>query len=250
MMIAPNEYGTQDIQNELLDIMKTFHSFCEEHGIEYTLYGGSCLGAVRHRGFIPWDDDLDICVDRDNYNKLRRLFRKCRGLKMRKTIWIYRIQKRDGKPIRGYVPTLDVFVIDHAPSRPVLFKLKNLCLATLQGMLKEEVSYEGFSPVYKMFLFVTHMMGKPFSVKLLRYWYDRASAIGNGSPAEMVHCTNTSFKWIQNRYPADTWAGRTLVPFEDAQFYIPSGYDRYLTICYGDYMKLPEKEERRPEHAG
>ena len=66
-VIKPNRYGTEEAQNELLDLMKTFHRFCEESDIRYSLYGGSCLGAVRHKGFIPWDDDLDICVDRQNY---------------------------------------------------------------------------------------------------------------------------------------------------------------------------------------
>lgn len=75
-----NEYGLEEIQKELLDIMKIFHNFCEEKGIRYFLFGGSCLGAVRHKGFIPWDDDLDVCVDRRNYNKLAACFDECEGL--------------------------------------------------------------------------------------------------------------------------------------------------------------------------
>lgn len=103
-MVQPNQYGTEQIQDELLDLMKIFHNFCEKEGIQYFLYGGSCLGAVRHKGFIPWDDDLDICVDRINYNKLIKSFQKCDELKMYKTIWIYRIQKKKRKLYKDTFP--------------------------------------------------------------------------------------------------------------------------------------------------
>jgi len=60
IMIAENQYGTADIQNELLDLMKIFHAFCVENKIKYSLFGGSGLGAVRHDGFIPWAAFLKI----------------------------------------------------------------------------------------------------------------------------------------------------------------------------------------------
>lgn len=247
-MIQPNQYGTEDIQNELLDIMKVFHDFCVENGIQYFLYGGSCLGAIRHKGFIPWDDDLDICVDRENYNRLIKIFNKCKGLNMHQTIWIQRIQKNGATAIRGYVPTLDVLVIDNAPDDLRTFKMKNFKLAMLQGMLKEDVSYKGFSTINKAFLFGTHVLGKLFPVKTLRKWYDKTAQIGNDRQTKEVHCSNTSYSWLKNRYPADTWKSAVLVDFEDAQFYIPANYDSYLKICYGDYMKLPDEKHRKPEH--
>ncbi len=247
-MIPQNQYGTEDIQNELLQIMKIFHAFCVKEGIQYYLYGGSCLGAVRHKGFIPWDDDLDICVDRKNYKKLLSAFAACDDLSMHQTIWVQRIQKKGAKAIGGYVPTLDVFVIDNAPDDPRRFKYKIFRLAMLQGMLKEEVSYKGFSLMNKLFLFGTHILGKCFSREKLRSWYENASQIGNEERTREVHCTNTSFKWIQNRYPADTWDKAVLADFEDARFYVPEGYDSYLKICYGNYMELPKEEDRRPEH--
>jgi len=248
-MIQPNKYRTEDIQNELLDIMKAFHQFCEERKIQYFLYGGSCLGAVRHKGFIPWDDDLDICVNRDNYNKLIDCFKDCPGLNMHKTIWINRIQKNGAVAIRGYVPTLDVFVIDNAPDSLKQFKAKNFRLAFLQGMLKEDVVYKGFTLKNRVLLFTTHILGKLFSVKSLRKWYDQVSAIGNNTKTKEVHCTNTSYSWINKRYPANTWDEAVLADFEDARFYIPKNYDSYLRICYGDYMKLPDEQHRKPEHA-
>lgn len=247
-MIPKNEYGTEDIQNELLDLMKRFHQFCEKRNISYSLFGGSCLGAIRHNGFIPWDDDLDICMNRYNYERLLKEFDNSTGLNMHQTIWIKRIQKEGAVAIRDYVPTLDVFVIDNVPDSKFLFRWKIFRLSMLQGMLKEEVSYEGFSFVNKVFIFVTHIMGKLFSVKRLRKWYDNVSKCGNKETTKKVHCTNTSYRWLKNRYPSKTWDEVVLHSFEDADFYVPASYDEYLKICYGDYTRLPDETYRIPEH--
>ena len=247
-MVKPNDYGTQEIQNELLDIMKLFHGFCQENDISYFLFGGSCLGAVRHEGFIPWDDDLDICVDRDNYNKLLRLFSQCNELKMHQTLWIKRIQKKASISFHNYTPTLDVFVIDNAPDNKLQFDIKILRLAILQGMLKDEVNYKGFSFIYKAFLFITHIIGYLFSENRKRKWYDKVSQIGNAKKTKMVHCSNDLFKLIGKKYSSDVWKEKKLVPFEDTFFFIPVRYDEFLRTCYGNYMEMPDKEHRRPEH--
>lgn len=63
-----NEYGTLEVQKGLLKLIKEFHAFCEANDIKYSLSWGSLLGAIRHKGFIPWDDDLDVMMDRKNYN--------------------------------------------------------------------------------------------------------------------------------------------------------------------------------------
>ena len=69
-MDSNNEYGTYNVQKKLLILLERFHQFCVDNDIKYSLDWGSLLGAIRHKGFIPWDDDLDVMVDRTNYNKL------------------------------------------------------------------------------------------------------------------------------------------------------------------------------------
>jgi lipopolysaccharide cholinephosphotransferase len=69
-----DSYGILDLQNVILNIAKYIHDFCEAHGIQYCLMGGSALGAKRHSGFIPWDDDLDIFMTPDNYELFRDKF--------------------------------------------------------------------------------------------------------------------------------------------------------------------------------
>lgn len=70
-MDIENKYGTLNAQKELLELLKEFHSFCIQNEIKYSLAYGSLLGAFRHKGFIPWDDDLDIMVDRENYERIK-----------------------------------------------------------------------------------------------------------------------------------------------------------------------------------
>ena len=69
-MDVNNEYGTLEMQKRLLILLERFHQFCVMNAIQYSLDWGSLLGAIRHKGFIPWDNDLDIMVDRNNYYKL------------------------------------------------------------------------------------------------------------------------------------------------------------------------------------
>jgi len=248
-MIAENQYGTADIQNELLDLMKIFHAFCVENKIKYSLFGGSGLGAVRHDGFIPWDDDLDICVDRKNYRKLLAGFGSCEGLSMHQNLWVKRVQKAGAKAVRGYVPTLDIFVIDNVPDSKILFRVKVLLLSVLQGMLKKKRDYSRFALHYRVLLYVTYLLGRIFPTALVRRWYDRASRIGNGRRTRYAHCSNDNYHAIRIRYKSDTFKNLVLHKFEDAEFYIPQDYDDYLTARYGDYMKLPAESQRKPQHA-
>ena len=70
MSVKDNSCGIADLQDKMLDILKYFISLCENNGLRYWLAGGTCLGALRHGGFIPWDDDLDVYMPREDYEKL------------------------------------------------------------------------------------------------------------------------------------------------------------------------------------
>lgn len=246
--MTENQYGTRKIQLELLEMMKDIHAFCEENSISYSLSSGSVLGAVRHNGFIPWDDDMDIMVDRENFNKFKMCWNNLKGYTVeRNSLWLYRIKKLTWKQGEKS-PSVDIFIMDCTPNNKFLRKIKVLGIKVLQGMLKEECNIDGFSIVYKLCLKSTYMFGKMFRRETKLNWYDAWSQIGNKKPTEYVTAYNDLFKLLSVCYEGDTMKHLCLHEFEDTKFYIPEKFDSYLTKQYGNYMELPPENERIPMH--
>ncbi len=245
-----NTYGTQEAHAKLLEMLKDFHSFCVKNNISYSLTGGSLLGAVRHNGFIPWDDDVDVILDRENYNK----FVECISspaytgeYKLNKILWIHRLQKNE-ENTSGFSPTIDLFVVDNSPENSIKRKLKVIKLKILQGMMKEKINYKNFSLPYKICLFATHIFGKLFTYNFKWKRYVAISKSSNKNETPFVSVYNDLFKYISLRYPSSMMKNLSLHKFEDTEVYITDDWDKYLTTVFGDYMTPPKEEDRVPGH--
>ena len=98
-MDLENRYGVLAAQKDLLVLLKEFHSFCVEHEIKYSLSYGSLLGAIRHQGFIPWDDDLDVFVDRKNADLLNQALADSDLLQVEResaeSLWVDRVRQKN-----------------------------------------------------------------------------------------------------------------------------------------------------------
>ena len=112
-MDVENQYGLKEMHGELLKLLHLFDTFCQQHSITYSVSSGTLLGAIRHNGFIPWDDDLDITLSRKEYERLISIISSSRELKCEKVLWIDRIRLKDQD--YSYAPTIDVFVWDCVP---------------------------------------------------------------------------------------------------------------------------------------
>lgn len=248
-MPIDNSYGLAVIQGELLDIMKFVHSFCVENGIVYSLTGGSLLGAIRHEGFIPWDDDFDILLDRENYDKFIACAQNYTGSDfiLEPDQWVYRVRKHHKAD--GFIPCIDLFVIDRVPESNLASKLQVLQLRVIQGMLRDNHKKQNFSFIYRACIGVTAFMGKFANKEKLLARYDRLCRMGNSGNAKQLSILNDRFKLLSLRYDDDLMAEMELHDFEDTQFYITKKYHDYLQLQFGDYMQLPPVEDRVPMHS-
>ncbi|MBR5611064.1 MAG: LicD family protein [Bacteroidales bacterium] len=238
-----NEYGTRDLQRSLLILLKDFHEFAISNNIQYSLAYGSLLGAVRHQGFIPWDDDVDICVTRDNFNKLKLALSQQSSF-----IWKYQDEdsKWTGRISKGYIvndlypPMIDVFIIDNVPNNIIIQKLKLFLVYTCQGLVKTKLSIKKGNLFFKFCAICTWFIGLFFTQSFKYRLYEKICQISNNSYSKEYAIYNTIFEYIPKKFSRSIINNYNLVPFEDTNLYIISGYDEFLKIHYGNYM-LPPK---------
>ena len=259
-----NEYGVAERQERLLDMMKDFDLFMTEHKIRYSLCGGTLLGAIRHQGFIPWDDDVDVIMDRSNFEKLVTTFQSLGNqvaiqrdgqtspteYVFSRTLWIYRIvvKGNEGDENVASVPTIDVFTMDDSPDSIFVRKMKTLAIQALQGMMRKRPVLSNYAPFYRICLIVTYVMGKFLSDAVKFKMYDAVSKIGTGKRASKLTAYNAIYQFLDLRYEPDILDSFERRPFEDALLPVMGGYDSYLTTQYGDYMTPPPPEERISKH--
>ena len=115
------KYNLKEKHSELLRILDEFDCVCRLNGIKYSLSYGTLLGAIRHNGFIPWDDDADLMMTREEYNKLLSLPPYKSSIEIIKTTFLDRVSIRQNNPKRLYV---DLFLLDHMPKSSFKYKKK------------------------------------------------------------------------------------------------------------------------------
>ena len=228
----------KELQMALLDELVDIDAICKKHDIHYVLSAGTALGAVRHKGFIPWDDDLDIMMMRSDYERFLAVAPeefKARKLTLQKEFsaeWpmTYSKVRRDGTTyLENYVPKvrgahqgifIDIFAIDNLYDNPLLGRLQWVAFRILAAKCLSKRGYTTDSLLKK----VVMVLSQPFpEAPLIRF-------------CKAENCGAS--KMLQ------TMAELIEVPFEGKQFPLMKDWDEYLRISYGDYMQLPSEEER------
>lgn len=243
-------------QKLLLEMLKDFDAVCRRHGIRYQLFAGSALGAVRHNGFIPWDDDLDVILSRSEYE---RFFREAA---MDFDPEIYYVQqehsphwsmhfsklRRNGTTcIEKYHPKdpgihqgvyIDIFPYDNLASSPFQRRLQFAACKVIIAKALWERGYETNNVAKKLFLQVCRL--------LPRRSMERVCMRRDDTESRMVHSfLAAGRKYKKNIFPR-TWLDDCAeLPFEDGVFPVSTHYDALLTRLYGDYRTLPSPEERK-----
>lgn len=251
------------LQLTQLEILKVVDSFCRRHKIHYSLYAGSLLGAVRHNGFIPWDDDLDIFMTRHEYNRFIKLWlqEKPEG---------YLIQNKELNPSftqsftkirkdhttflqfdweRGKYHTgifIDVFPVDRMPER----KLQKLIF--LADCLFYQLYTREFVPPVagRLTKIVTTALLKTstkYMRKRRRRWhFNRIIRYNRDHNLPLVCIERT--QTLGQRLPSGLMGRYVDLPFEDMSAMCIKDWDIYLKVKFNDYMQLPPEEERSWGH--
>jgi len=237
----------EEIHEELLCQLRDIVAICDRHGIEYNMMCGSLLGAVRHKGFIPWDDDIDLLITRENFEKLRRIYPEECDKRFELTYlntWTPRVMNRDPEKAAAFT---DFFILDSVPPAGWKRKVWYLKLHILQGMMKKNVDYSRFNLKNKIMLFGTHILGLPFSTEWKAKMYEKIST--QNPPSDEVCMSNGAFGLGQHIWNPEQFKEKITVKFEDVDVLIPAKYDEVLTVLFGpDYMTPPPVEERVAKH--
>ena len=264
--ITPSQSGQEvsisDLKQCIVGIMDEIHTFCQEHNIRYYLMQGTLLGSVRHQGFIPWDDDLDIGMFREDYEKFCKLFHSDNSYELRciqnnkdyylpfgkviDTRTILQEEVHTAKPIGAYV---DVFILDYVEKDSA--KLTNYYKRSLKTTL-EDLRYMQLRknrPLWKNALILAGHLLYPRSIHKMAWDRDqRAIAVSSRKPTQWV--SNLHSPWGDREVvPASCFEDVKEYPFEGRTYYGPADYDTYLSMLYGDYMTPPPPEKQVTHHS-
>ena len=252
------QIATKTLQAKLLSMLKQFHDVCVENGLTYYMVGGTLLGAVRHQGFIPWDDDVDVAMPRADYNKLKvkassllpinleiKFYENTPNSPMHYVKLIDKGTTLIENKYRNYYEGvyIDVFPLDGAPSNLSLLKKTQRKAGRYQSLIMNHCYTDGRSGIRKIYGLFAKMLDlnklhNNLEKHLSKYSFDTSELVGNylGSYG------------IREFVPKEYFGSPRLYAFEDAQLYGPENYDAYLKNIYGDYMKLPPEEKRINTH--
>ena len=255
------------LQSVLLDILKDFDRICKKHSIHYVLGGGTALGAVRNKGFIPWDDDIDINISRDNYQKLLNVYLD----ELKNEYWLHtpdthpelgigfaRLRKK-GTVLKSREDNfnnecgafIDLFVIENTFDNHVLYFFHGLAsyftgfLLSCRNFYKNRILYLALNPrsvVFKAKIIVGFLLSV-LPVSFYSSLWNDANKMCSNNDSKRVTIPVGRNHFFKETYPRTDIIDSIEIPFETITCPISKQFDKYLKKLYGDYRAIPEKKE-------
>ena len=253
------------VQHIYLEMAKDLFEMFDSCGIHATLGGGSVLGAVRHQGFIPWDDDMDLNIPRKDFEKLKTLFDdrfqgkytfrapnhdphsgyRCGKIECRK-VWMC-----DENGLEHGL-TIDVFPVENFPDSAILRFVRGLRSELYRIIAGLVFEYETFRKESRWNTHISikrkvyYLAGKLLSLRKSDKWYDILDRINqfDDEKTKMVCIPSGRKHYFGEIYTREEITGMVKLPFESLNLPVPKGYDTYLKTLYGDYSVIPPEDKR------
>ena len=265
-LLKLNNDELRELQLCELEALKFFDNFCRKHDLTYYLCGGCLIGAVRHKGFIPWDDDTDVLMPRPDYEKFLELYKKENPSERFVLVndddvhysgnIFATLNDTDHTMVKEYqqdmdtphgIP-LDIFPIDGLADGRIQRLIQYMwvmiySLFRAQIVPKNQGGLIAFGSKVLLTLFrgrrLRYKIWKFAEKRMTRYHFDESENV-----AEFC----AGFYFMKKVYPRHIYDGKVELEFEGEKFFAMKGYDEYLHIPFGNYMELPPEEERLPHH--
>ena len=254
------------LQQKELESLIYFDDFCKKHELRYFLLGGCVIGAIRHNGFIPWDDDIDVMMPRRDYERMLKLWKQHESNER------FLMLTTDGNVFTGNsfatlidtsatmvkenqkdidVPhgiVTDVFPLDGCPDGK-LQRYLQYYHAMMYSLYITEVVPSKHGGAVK---FISSILLKlvPSRERRTKIWKKHERKMTRYAFNTHKKCTELCAgpHYMRNEYPQEAFKDVVYHEFEGLSVPIPQGYDAYLRMAFGDYMQLPPEDQQVPHH--
>ena len=231
-------------QEAMLLALKKFHKICTENNIKYSLYGGTLLGAIRNKGFIPWDDDADVSLSRDNYKKLVGAMKRYKDDNIIFEDKIERIPRLIMK-YEDKVVWIDLFIYDYISENKILQKIKIYSILFLDAFVKtkETMAYTKergryFGLKYQLF-YIIYLFGSIFPVEIRINLLHKFSEKYLCGKKRSIFLSNDQYSGKLLIFPAQMMEAYINTAFEDTELMVTAKYNERLIRSYGEDYMIP-----------